>query len=165
MNARLNDLVGIFKGPTGIAIAAIIIAVAYYAYENLQDIAGGTASGASPEPTSGNSEIASSIPTGLNNVAPSAQYNGNPAPVGIFGLLGSVTNDLLGGAPQDFGNWVGEHVSTSDSRSLTMQSTSGNPFGAGPQNTYAAAVNAAPVQATVQATPFVGAQVPNLSPA
>lgn len=164
MNARFNDLMGIFKGPTGIAIAAIIIAVAYYAYESVQDIVGGSASGASPEPTSGNSEIASSIPTGLNNVAPSAQYAGNPAPVGIFGILGSVTNDLLGGAPQDFGNWVGEHVSTADNRSLTAQSTSGNPFGAGPQNTYAAAVNNAPPQATVIATPFVGAQVPNLSP-
>lgn len=165
MNARFNDLLDIFKGPTGIAIGAILLAVAYYAYESLQDVAGGSASGASPEPTSGNSEVASSIPTGLNNVTPSAQYVGNPAPVGIFGLLGSVTNDLLGGAPQDFGNWVGEHVSTADSRSLTMQSTSGNPFGAGPQNTYADAVNRSPVQATVQATPFVGAQVPNLAAA
>lgn len=165
MNARLKDLAGIFSGPTGIAIGAIIIAVAYYAYESLQDVAGSSASGATPEPTSGNSEIASSIPTGINNVAPSAQYVGNPAPVGIFGLLGSVTNDLLGGAPQDFGNWVGEHVSTSDTRSLQFQSASGNPFGAGPHNGYAKAVNAAPPQATVQATPFVAAVVPNLQAA
>lgn len=164
MNARLNDLFAIFKGPTGIAIGAIIIAVAYYAYENLADASGGTASGAPPEPTSGNSEIASSIPTGLNNVAPSAQYEGNPAPVGIFGILGSVTNDLLGGAPQDFGNWVGEHVSTADKRSLQFQSATGNPFAAGGHNGYAEAVNMSPAQATVQATPFVGANVPNLAP-
>lgn len=165
MNARLNDLVGIFKGPTGFAIAAILIAVAYYAFDSLQNIQGGSASGAAPEPTSGNSEVASSIPTGLNNVTPSAQYGGNPAPVGIFGILGSVTNDLLGGAPADFGNWVGEHISTSDTRSLQFQSASGNPFGAGPHNQYAIAVDAAPTEATVMATPFVGAQVPNLTPA
>jgi hypothetical protein len=152
---RFDDFAAIFKGPTGIAIAAIVVAVLYYTYESLQDVQGGTASGAAPESISGASEQLSAIPTGLNNITPSAQANGNPAPVGIWGLAGSVTNDLLGGAPQAFGSWIGEHVSTADTRSLTNQSLSGNPFGGGPSNVYADTVANAPTDATYAATPYV----------
>ncbi len=165
MNARLRDLEGIFSGFTGLAIAAIAIAVAYYTYEALQNSAGSSASGAPPARISGASEPLSAIPTGLNNVSPSAQSDGNPVPVGIFGLVGSVTNDLLGGAPQDFGTWTGEHISTSDNRSLQFQGWSGNPYGAGNNNLYADAANMSPTQATQAATPYVGDDVPDLAPA
>jgi hypothetical protein len=168
MNARLSDLADIFKGPTGFAIGAIIVAVLYYTYESLQGASGGTADGAPPATLSGSgSEQLSAIPTGLNSLTPSVYgggTNANPsnAPVGIFGILGSVTNDLLGGAPADFGNWIGEHVSTANpNQSLNIaQSWSGNPYGAGPHNGYADAVDSAPIDATFAATPFVTAQVP-----
>jgi hypothetical protein len=167
MNARLSDLADIFKGPTGFAIGAIIVAVLYYTYESLQGASGGTADGAPPATLSGASEALSPIPTGLNALTPSVYGGGNnvnpsAAPVGIFGILGSVTNDLLGGAPADFGNWVGEHISTAKpNQSLNIaQSWSGNPYGAGPHNGYADAVDSAPIDATFAATPFVTAQVP-----
>lgn len=157
--SRLTDLKAIFAGPTGIAIAAIAIAVLYYTYETSVNASGNTASGAPPQRISGDTEGLSSLPTGLNSLASNVAVNGNStpsdAPVGIFGLIGSVTNDLLGGAPQDFGTWAGEHISTADNRSLSFQSASGNPYGSGNNNAYADAVNNSPPQATTQATPFV----------
>lgn len=161
MNKRISDLLDIFKGPAGIAIAAIGIAIVYYTYETLSNAAGNTASGAPPQRLSGDSEQISAIPTGLNSltsnlsVVGSSNENPSTAPVGIWGLIGSVTNDLLGGAPQDFGTWAGEHISTADRRSLSFQSASGNPFGSGNNNAYADAVNGSPPQATQQATPYI----------
>lgn len=159
MNKRLADLFDIFKGPAGIAIAAIGIAVAYYTYETLVNASGNTASGAPPQRLSGDTESISAIPTGLNSLTSNLSVVGasspSDAPVGIWGLIGSVTNDLLGGAPQDFGTWAGEHIGVSDNRSLSFQGWSGNPFGAGTNNTYADAVNNSPPQATTQATPYV----------
>lgn len=161
MNRRLADVVDIFKGPTGIAIAAIAVAVLYYTYEASVGASGSTANGAPPQRLSGDTEGLSAIPTGLNsltsNIAVGGDTGNSPsaAPVGIWGLIGSVTNDLLGGAPQDFGTWAGEHISTANGQSLNFQSWSGNPYGAGPHNGYAAAVNASPTQATQAATPYV----------
>ena len=141
----------LFKGAVGWVVGAAALAAAYYAFQRLQGAAGNTAAGAPPQPLSGSSESISSIPTGLDSLTPGAM-----PPTTFVGLPASIVNSALGGAPQNFGNWVGQQLSTSDeSATLSRPSISGNPYGAGSNNAYAPAVNASPIDAVYAATPYV----------
>lgn len=101
-------------------------------------------------------DTASGIATGNNATTYGTPYEGT----GIFGTLGAVTNDVLGGAPQAFGEWIGEKLSDGNpagSSSPTNQTTSGNPYGAGTSNIYASAVDGSPTNAQYVASPYAQA--------
>ncbi len=93
------------------------------------------------------------IATGNNVVTAGTPYEGT----GIFGTLGAVTNDVLGGAPQSFGEYLGGKFadwfqSSDDASSSSNQGASNNPFGA-TATYYQDAVDNSPKQATVVASP------------
>ena len=93
------------------------------------------------------------IATGNNVVTAGTPYEGT----GIFGTLGAATNDVLGGAPQSFGEYLGGKFadwfqSTDDASSSSNQGASNNPYGA-TSTSYQGADDSAPKQATFVASP------------
>lgn len=137
----------------------IYVAVAGLAYVVLRSaIATGSNKAATSAPIDNGGPIidpASGTSAPAGPITPFATSDNNTG--GIFGVLGTVTNDVLGGAPQAFGTWLGERISGNDPEggaSLNFQTRTGNPYAPGTSAGYANAVDNSPTNQQYAASPF-----------
>lgn len=143
--------------PIELAILAVAAAGALYVIVKTLTQAGGAA--ANTALAAGGAVVGAGvgIATGNNVVTAGTPYEGT----GIFGTLGAATNDILGGAPAALGNWFSGTFgadtydpNADTGQSSSIQSSSGNPFGAGTSSGYGDAANSASVPATATASAF-----------
>lgn len=95
-------------------------------------------------------DAAGAFATGNTQTAHGTPYEG----AGIFGSIGAEFNTLLGGAPQAFGEWIGDKLSPDyDPNESSLQHANNNPYGGGPSSQYIDAVDSSPTAAQYAANP------------
>lgn len=148
---------GKFVTATPIELAILAVAAAgalYFVLKSIRDTAGAAADAVSAG-VQGVVGAGAGIATGNNVVTAGTPYAGT----GFIGTVAAGENDILGGAPQAFGEWLGNglydlfHPNEEDSSSSSTQSATNSPFSYGTSNQYGPADDASPKQATFVASP------------
>jgi hypothetical protein len=150
-----------------LAILLVVgLGVAYGAYKLISAMITAAENGATSAIASVGAAIQDAL-TGNNALtANSPNSNGAYVGAGIFGELGAETNDILGGVPAAFGNWLGGEVYTvlnpnapggsvanqPATTSDAIQSSTKNPYAVGTDASYADAADSSPVSPQDMAT-------------